>query len=65
MKKLVALAPMFLGLALFAATASSQVVVDPSQGADSRVDYPALLDIAPWDDRNYALTQEDLGALAE
>ena len=41
------------------------MVVDPSQGVDSRVDYSALLDIAPWDDRNYQLSQDDLAVLPE
>jgi hypothetical protein len=34
------------------------------KGVDARVDYAALTRIGPWDDRNYALTREDLALLA-
>jgi subtilisin-like proprotein convertase family protein len=40
------------------------VHVDPTKGADPRVDYPALLQFGPWDDRNYLLTAPDLAHLA-
>ncbi len=35
------------------------------RGVDARVDYTKLLEIGPWDDRNYQLTQEDLELLAD
>src|SRR5262245_29512786 len=38
--------------------------IDQSRGADPRVDYASLLRFGPWDDRNYALTREDLAVLA-
>ncbi len=38
--------------------------VDPARGVDPRVDYRALKSVGPWDDRNYALTIDDLGLLA-
>jgi len=43
--------------------AAQQIV--QARGADSRVDYAAMLEYGPWDDRNYALTQEDLELLAD
>ena len=51
-----------------AAQPSGQIVdqtVDPSRGTDSRVDYPSLTRLGPWDDRNYQLSQRDLGLLAD
>lgn len=38
--------------------------IDPSRGVDSTVDYEALTEIGPWDDRNYQLTAKDLEILA-
>lgn len=38
--------------------------IDPSRGVDSAVDYEALTEIGPWDDRNYQLTAKDLEVLA-
>lgn len=38
--------------------------IDPSRGVDARVDYASLVRFGPWDDRNYALTAEDLELLA-
>ncbi len=46
-----------------AGVAGAQVVIDPSRGVDSSVDYEALQRIAPWDDRNYQLTAEDVAVL--
>ncbi len=43
--------------------ASAQTIVQ-SRGVDARVDYASLNRFGPWDDRNYALTQEDLELLA-
>ena len=39
--------------------------IDPSRGADARVDYDSLTRFGPWDDRNYQLTQDDLALLAK
>jgi len=50
---------MALATPLFAQT------IDSSRGIDVRVDYPSLVEIGPWDDRNYSLTQEDLDVLAD
>src|SRR6187549_328879 len=49
---------------LAATSAAETVRIDPSRGADPRVDYPSLQRFGPWDDRNYALTREDLAVLA-
>lgn len=38
--------------------------IDQLKGVDSRVDYAALTNLGPWDDRNYNLTLEDLALLA-
>jgi len=50
-------------LAGVGAALAQQIV--PARGADSRVDYASLLEYGPWDDRNYALTVEDLELLSE
>lgn len=39
--------------------------IDPSHGIDPTMDYKALTEIGPWDDRNYQLTSKDLEVLAE
>ncbi|HWU51603.1 MAG TPA: PKD domain-containing protein, partial [Tahibacter sp.] len=39
--------------------------IDTSKGVDKRVDYAALQALGPWDDRNYALTAEDLALLSK
>lgn len=44
--------------------AESQVI-DPLRGSDQRVDYRAIANLAPWDDRNYSLTVEDLSLLSD
>jgi PKD repeat protein len=41
-----------------------QVAVDRSRGVDRSVDYAALTQFGPWDDRNYALTARDLAFLS-
>lgn len=41
-----------------------KVAIDPARGADPKVDYASLLRYGPWDDRNYALTADDLTLLA-
>jgi len=38
--------------------------IDQARGADQRVDYASLQRFGPWDDRNYALTRDDLRLLA-
>ncbi|GAB4367843.1 MAG: hypothetical protein Kow0062_00530 [Acidobacteriota bacterium] len=43
--------------------AERTAAVDPARGVDPRVDYAALLEFGPWDDRNYLLTSDDLAAL--
>jgi hypothetical protein len=52
-----------LTLALFASMAGAQAI-DSAKGLDPRVDYAAFTRLGPWDDRNYLLTQADLGWLA-
>jgi hypothetical protein len=41
------------------------IAIDPARGVDRDVDYKSLVVIGPWDDRNYQLTKEDLGVLAD
>ena len=53
-----------LALLLQAALVQAQVI-DNKRGIDSRVDYKSLQNLAPWDDRNYQLTLEDLDLLYE
>jgi hypothetical protein len=56
-----------LALALtlgLSASAGAQTIVQ-SRGVDARVDYASLAEYGPWDDRNYLLTQDDLGLLGE
>lgn len=57
------IAPILVLLGLTAASLKAQTI-QPSRGADPRVDYPSLTRFGPWDDRNYQLTQEDLALLA-
>ncbi|MFV1980976.1 MAG: sialidase family protein [Rhodothermia bacterium] len=40
-------------------------VIDPARGSDPRVDYRALSELAPWDDRNYALALDDVRLLSD
>ena len=54
---------LLLFLFLFPHPTQAQVVRQ-SRGLDQRVDYAALTQYGPWDDRNYDLTQEDLALLA-
>ena len=57
-------AGMFIIMAAgFSATAMAQPI-DQGRGVDPRVDYPAMAELGPWDDRNYQLTKEDLAVLA-
>ncbi len=39
------------------------VAIDPARGVDELVDYNALVQLGPWDDRNYQLTLGDLALL--
>ncbi len=50
----------------FSADAQAPAVnvrIDAAKGVDRRVDYAALTQIGPWDDRNYSLTLKDLALL--
>ncbi len=38
--------------------------IDPTQGADTAVDYSSMTLLGPWDDRNYRLTREDMAVLS-
>lgn len=58
------LVPLLALLAALLPTAGHAQTIVQSRGVDSRVDYASLTRIGPWDDRNYALTQEDLSLLA-
>ena len=56
-----------LVVAFVAAAAQAKVIdisVNESRGVDPRVNYSRLTDYGPWDDRNYALTAEDLKSLS-
>ncbi|MEM7350648.1 MAG: sialidase family protein, partial [Acidobacteriota bacterium] len=50
-------------LLAFATAGQAQQVLQ-HKGLDARVDYAKLVEIGPWDDRNYQLTQKDLSLLA-
>ena len=39
-------------------------IIDQSRAADPTVNYAALMEIGPWDDRNYALTARDIALLS-
>ncbi|MEM7586598.1 MAG: sialidase family protein, partial [Acidobacteriota bacterium] len=62
--RLARLLPAALILIVCSSVASAQAI-DPSRGVDARVDYRALTEIGPWDDRNYQLTQDDLALLSD
>lgn len=47
-----------------AASCLEAQTIRSEQGVDPRVDYVALAQLAPWDDRNYQLTQKDLALLS-
>jgi hypothetical protein len=44
--------------------AGGTIAIDPTHGADLRVDYTSFVHFGPWDDRNYELTAEDLHFLS-
>ncbi len=54
----------FLSVAALAEEETGPVQILQSRGVDQRVDYASLTNFGPWDDRNYALTAEDLEYLA-
>lgn len=54
-----------LSLSFSNSAALSARAVDQERGVDPGVDYASLRAFGPWDDRNYALTREDLRLLAE
>ncbi|MEM1178389.1 MAG: sialidase family protein [Acidobacteriota bacterium] len=56
-----------LAVVLFVAApaVAQDIHIYQERGVDSRVDYPSLTQFGPWDDRNYALTQEDLEELRD
>ncbi|MEE8522470.1 MAG: sialidase family protein, partial [Thermoanaerobaculia bacterium] len=55
--------PALVLLLVIGASAATAQVIDPARGADPTFDYASLQRIAPWDDRNYQLTAEDVAAL--
>jgi hypothetical protein len=52
-------------LALLLAMGVSQAEIKQSLGVDPSVDYAALTQLGPWDDRNYQLTKNDLSVLPQ
>lgn len=50
--------------AVQAGEGSDAVKIIQSRGADQQVDYASLTKYGPWDDRNYALTADDIKLLA-
>tara|TARA_B100001750_G_C15269358_1_gene476741 strand:+ start:40 stop:435 length:396 start_codon:yes stop_codon:yes gene_type:complete len=44
--------------------ASQNPQIDQNLGVDQSVDYTALVNFGPWDDRNYKLTTDDLSYLS-
>jgi hypothetical protein len=52
-------------LAKASKTALPEVAIRQSLGVDESVDYAALQDLAPWDDRNYQLRAKDIALLSE
>jgi subtilisin-like proprotein convertase family protein len=55
--------PLLTALAAHAQAPAVPVDIDPGKGVDPRVDYRGLVQLGPWDDRNYLLTREDLALL--
>lgn len=53
-----------LGIGLLIVSSAYAQPVDSSRGIDPSVDYQSLATYAPWDDRNYQLTANDLDILA-
>lgn len=46
-------------------TESSSQIINQARGVDQAVDYVALSEIGPWDDRNYTVTSEELLLLSD
>ncbi|HET7843579.1 MAG TPA: sialidase family protein, partial [Xanthomonadales bacterium] len=44
-------------------TTDDGIVIDQSRGADQSVNYAGLVELGPWDDRNYDLTASDLAVI--
>jgi hypothetical protein len=67
MRRFFCLALFFLvltaALPLAAQAPAVPVRIEAAKGVDSRVDYASLVQIGPWDDRNYLLTRDDLAVL--
>jgi hypothetical protein len=53
-----------VALAFLASAPASAQKIDQRFGVDSRVDYTTMIQLGPWDDRNYLLTKDDLALLA-
>ncbi|MBT8447767.1 MAG: thrombospondin type 3 repeat-containing protein [Gammaproteobacteria bacterium] len=47
------------------ALAADPVQIDQARGVDQQLEYASLTKFGPWDDRNYAVTAEDLKLLAD
>ncbi len=55
----------FLIVLFITASFSSFAEIKQELGVDQSVNYAALVELGPWDDRNYQLTQSDLDILPE
>lgn len=55
----------FLIALLITVSFSAFAEIKQELGVDQNVDYAALVELGPWDDRNYQLTQSDLNVLPE
>jgi subtilisin-like proprotein convertase family protein len=58
------LVPLMTALAADAQAPEVPLNVIAAKGVDPRVDYRSLVQLGPWDDRNYLLSREDLALLA-
>ncbi len=54
----------FVSIVVLAGDENGLLNIVQSRGVDQRVDYNSLTKFGPWDDRNYALTTEDLEFLS-
>ena len=52
-------------LLIFGQSDVSGQIINQARGVDSSVDYLALSEVGPWDDRNYAVTASDLLLLSD
>jgi len=62
MKNLILTIAGFVVLAISSSTFAQ--TIDQSKGLDQNVDYRALTQFGPWDDRNYKLTRQDIDLLS-